>query len=135
MDPFVLVRRDAHNAPASPLRLVRPATPPPFDPLAKLRRAFDALAARKNNGTRRLARAALLEVGEIVAGIGLHLPLGTKRRRAFQRETIDPILAAISAATGHCDRCGIRVASWAVPTGYPLAFVPCRSHKAAGGAS
>ena len=115
---------------SAPLRLVprSAATPAPSTSVHRLGELIGAMEARGRQTTRRMARAALAEVAELVALIGLHLPSGTARRRAYERATIDPILEAIDRATGHCPRCSVRTASWAAPRGR-LAFVPCASHR------
>lgn len=150
MSSSLPVRSSAHNAatpPAAPaaLRIVPKshATSPTWS-WPKLVRAMEAIERRYADGrrsrlrgkrgagmcTRELARAALLQVGEVVALIGCHLPIHTPKQRAYSRDVLDPILDAIAKATGHCPKCGVRVASWATPAG-PLAFEPCPEHRAA----
>jgi hypothetical protein len=117
---------------AAALKLVPASTPAEsHDSLHGLRLALDAIEHGGRRTTRRLARKALAEVAQVVATIGLHLPVGTVPQREYEPATFNPILEAIDRATGHCPRCDARVATWAVPTGRS-AFVPCASHRAGG---
>jgi hypothetical protein len=117
---------------AAPLKLV-PATPAaePSPTLDGLLRAMTAVERRGRYATRRLARRALVQVAEIVATIGLHLPVRTRRERDYERNTVDPILTALSRATGHCPKCLHRVATWAAPAGLS-GLMPCASHRRRG---
>lgn len=117
---------------AAPMRLLPAAPPAPKSrALDKLHDAIAAMERRGRRSTRKMARKALAELAQVVALIGLHLPASTPRQLRYERDAINPILEAIDRATGHCPRCGIRVASWAAPIGRS-GFYPCASHKNGG---
>lgn len=131
MPLFVPSLRHNSTVRAVPLRLV-PKHAEPTGSLDKLQAAIGVLEAHRRShrdATRRMVRVALQEVGQVVALAALHMRADTPRGRRFQRDSIDPVLRAIDNATGHCPRCTVRVASWAVPAGRS-GFYPCASHKA-----
>ncbi len=67
---------------AATLKLVPAAPQPTATATADLQRALQALESRGRHATRKLARKALVEVAQVVALVGLHLPCSTKRQRA-----------------------------------------------------
>jgi hypothetical protein len=105
--------------PVRALRIVPPSTraasswPPIGDAWGRARHAIDLLedrwmsttgTSRRRYATRMMARRAVHELMDLVALVGLHLPLRTKRDRQAEAVIVGQVLDAMVKACG-CTAC------------------------------
>ncbi len=109
MSSSLPVRPAANNAQPFPLKLVPSAQVPPRSEtpdvfervrqaIAVLERRFCSRRDRRRHCTQKQARAALWEIGDLVALVGLHMPARTQRQRAAEQAIVGLVLDAINAA-------------------------------------